>query len=73
MPLKSSMPVAEQRAQPYSDDWCRWTQGSAQLEGDAVTHNGFGVTVGRDSALVPPRAHVHHRGLLVETTFAIEP
>src|SRR3954470_19246982 len=72
MALKSAVPVAEKGAQPRRDDWRRGAQRGAELECDAVTHNGFGIAVGRHRALVPPRAHAHHRGLLVEAAAAIQ-
>src|SRR3954470_508852 len=70
--LKSPVPVAEKGAQSRRDDWRRGAQWGAELECDAVTHNSFGITVGCHRALVPPRAHAHHRGLLVESAAVIQ-
>jgi hypothetical protein len=65
MSLKSPVPVAEKGAQPCCNDRRRGAQWGVELEGDAITHNGFDVTVGCHRALVSPRTHAHHCGLFI--------
>jgi hypothetical protein len=40
---------------------------AAKVEGEAVAHNGFGVTIGFDGALVRPAPHGEHRRFFMKS------
>src|SRR3981189_2541567 len=72
VPLQATVPVPEQCADAPRDDGRQRAQRSAEFEREAIAHNGFGVTMEFDGALVAPASHAEHRRLLVESTTRIQ-
>ena len=62
-----SVPVAEQCADTGRDHRRQQAQWPAKLEREAIAHNGFGLAVRIESALMAPESHAEHRRLLVKT------